>query len=71
MTKLSLGRIALGAAVVLILLFLMVPVLIVVPLSFSDTRFMTFPPPGYSLRWYVELWNAWQLHFAAKNSLSG
>ncbi|MFP3786580.1 ABC transporter permease, partial [Burkholderia sp. SIMBA_024] len=26
--------------------------LIVVPLSFSDTRFMTFPPPAYSLRWY-------------------
>ncbi len=52
MTKLSFGRIILGAAVVLILLFLMVPVLIVVPLSFSDTRFMTFPPPAYSLRWY-------------------
>ena len=29
-----------------------VTILIVVPLSFSDTRFMTFPPPGYSLRWY-------------------
>ena len=27
-----------------------------------------FPPPGYSARWYAELWNAWQLHFAAKNS---
>ncbi|WP_432422288.1 ABC transporter permease [Robbsia betulipollinis] len=36
----------------MILVFLMVPILIVVPMSFSDTRFMTFPPPGYSLRWY-------------------
>jgi putative spermidine/putrescine transport system permease protein len=46
------GKIVLGAVVVLILLFLILPVLIVVPLSFSDTRFMTFPPPAYSLRWY-------------------
>jgi putative spermidine/putrescine transport system permease protein len=46
------GKLVLGAVVVLILLFLIVPVLIVVPLSFSDTRFMTFPPPAYSLRWY-------------------
>jgi putative spermidine/putrescine transport system permease protein len=47
MSKLPFGRIVLGAIVVLILLFLMVPVLIDVPLSFSDT-----PPPAYSLRWY-------------------
>ncbi|CAG9230313.1 ABC transporter permease [Burkholderia vietnamiensis] len=38
--------------VVLIFAFLMIPVVIVVPLSFSDTRFMTFPPPALSLRWY-------------------
>ncbi|MGI4856893.1 MAG: ABC transporter permease [Janthinobacterium lividum] len=48
----SFGRLTLGTGVVLILVFLMVPILIVVPMSFSDTRFMTFPPPGYSLRWY-------------------
>lgn len=52
MNKLSLGRIGLVTGVALILAFLMLPVLIVVPLSFSDTRFLTFPPPGYSLRWY-------------------
>lgn len=47
-----LPRILLGTAVVLILAFLVVPVLIVVPMSFSDSRFLTFPPPAYSLRWY-------------------
>jgi putative spermidine/putrescine transport system permease protein len=36
----------------LVLLFLIVPVLIVVPMSFSDSRFLTFPPPKLSLRWY-------------------
>ena len=52
MNRISFGRIVLGAGVVPILVFLMLPILIVVPLSFSDTRFMTFPPPAYSLRWY-------------------
>lgn len=47
-----LPRLLLGTAVALILTFLVVPVLIVVPMSFSDSRFLTFPPPAYSLRWY-------------------
>ena len=32
--------------------FLCVPILIVVPMSFSSARALTFPPPGFSLRWY-------------------
>lgn len=36
-------------------LFLLAPVLIVVPLSFSNDVFMSFPPSGYSLRWYVAI----------------
>ena len=47
--NLSLSRVLLGIAVGLILVFLLVPIVIVVPLSFSDTRFMTFPPPALSL----------------------
>jgi ABC-type spermidine/putrescine transport system permease subunit II len=34
------------------LVFLTVPILIVVPMSFSPARALTFPPPGFSLRWY-------------------
>ena len=30
---------------------------------------LKFPPPGYSLRWYEALGDAWQLQFAALNSL--
>lgn len=52
MKQISFGRVVLWVGVALILAFLLVPVLIVVPLSFSGTRFMTFPPPEYSLRWY-------------------
>jgi putative spermidine/putrescine transport system permease protein len=45
-------RILLYSVVGLILLYLMIPVLIIVPMSFSGTRFLTFPPPSLSLRWY-------------------
>ena len=34
------------------LVFLTVPILIVIPMSFSPARALTFPPPGFSLRWY-------------------
>lgn len=48
----SLSRIILYVAVGLILVWLMVPVLIIVPMSFSGARFLAFPPPSWSLRWY-------------------
>lgn len=34
------------------LFFLMAPSLIIVPMSFSDSQFLEFPPPAWSLRWY-------------------
>ena len=34
------------------LVFLTVPLLIVVPMSFSSAKALTFPPPSFSLRWY-------------------
>lgn len=57
-----LGRI-LGIVVCgLILAFLLLPTLIVLPMSFSGTSFLTFPPQGFSLRWYDEYFSdpAWQ-----------
>lgn len=45
-------RFILILAVALILLWLMLPVLIVVPMSFSGSRFLAFPPPSWSTRWY-------------------
>lgn len=37
-----------------VLLYLVLPILIVAPMSFSSARFLTFPPPSLSLRWYLE-----------------
>ena len=36
----------------LVFLYLLFPILIVVPLSFSAGTYLSFPPPGFSLRWY-------------------
>lgn len=51
------------------LLFLALPVLTIVPLSFSSGSFLTYPLPGLSLRWYQDflaspLWTG-----ALRNSL--
>jgi putative spermidine/putrescine transport system permease protein len=40
---------------VLGLVFLTVPIVIVIPMSFSSAKALTFPPPGFSLRWYETL----------------
>lgn len=47
------GRRLLGATNALIYLYLLAPILIVVPVSFSAAAFVVFPPRGLSLRWYV------------------
>lgn len=48
---------------------LIAPTLVVLIVSFTDGFSLKFPPPGYSLRWYGELLDAFQLHFAAWNSI--
>jgi putative spermidine/putrescine transport system permease protein len=53
----------------LTLVLLVAPTLVVLTVSFTDSFSLKFPPPGYSLRWYEELLNSTQLHFAAVNSI--
>jgi len=38
--------------VAIILIYLVFPVFIVVPVSFSSAKYLQFPPPGWSLQWY-------------------
>jgi putative spermidine/putrescine transport system permease protein len=51
-------RLWLYAWVGLIVLFLIAPSLLVIPLSFSDSRYLAFPPPAWSMRWYVAYFGA-------------
>jgi putative spermidine/putrescine transport system permease protein len=59
----------LWAITLAVLGFLILPILIIVPLSFSSGSFLTFPLPGVSLRWYQEFFTSdvWQL--SLRNSL--
>lgn len=45
-------RTALAALAVVTGLLLVLPVLVVVPMSFSDSSFLAFPPEEWSLRWF-------------------
>lgn len=46
------GWIVLSIVAGLVLFYLTVPILIVIPLSFSSATYLSFPPPGISLQWY-------------------
>lgn len=48
----SLPRLLLYVFCTLVLIYLVFPVLVVIPLSFSSAQYLTFPPPGFSLQWY-------------------
>lgn len=38
----------------LVLLFLIAPILAIMPLSFNSESFFSYPMPGYSLKWYAD-----------------
>jgi putative spermidine/putrescine transport system permease protein len=59
----------LGGIATLAVLLLLAPTVVVIVVSFTNGYSLKFPPPGYSLRWYEALGDAWQLQFAALNSL--
>ncbi len=64
-------RLWLYAVALLVLAFLFVPTLIVIPMSFSDSRYLEFPPQGWSLRWYAHYYESWQWRAATVVSLKG
>lgn len=43
---------------VLVLAFLVSPLAVIVLTSFSDSRYLVFPPPGLSLRWYAAFFSS-------------
>jgi putative spermidine/putrescine transport system permease protein len=51
-----------------VLAFLLLPILVIIPLSFSDSSFLVYPIPGWSLKWYDNLLTSPEWLRAAKNS---
>lgn len=52
----------------LVLIFLVGPLLAIVPLSFSSGNILTLPVPGYSLQWYEDFFLSERWLDATKNS---
>ena len=53
MRGMHLSRRLLIASCALIYFFLMLPLMVVFPISLSSAPYMQFPPPGLSWQWYV------------------
>jgi putative spermidine/putrescine transport system permease protein len=64
-----LGRRAGHLAVAALVAFMTLPTLVVVAASFNASAILSFPPRGYSLRWYVNALTYPQFQRAAVNSL--
>ncbi|TCF97031.1 polyamine ABC transporter permease [Paraburkholderia strydomiana] len=60
---------ALRSANVLILVFLILPILAIVPLSFNENSFLVYPIHGFSFRWYHDLFTSTDWARAGANSL--
>jgi putative spermidine/putrescine transport system permease protein len=54
-------RIVRAVVCAIVAVWLLAPLVVVVVISFSSAPFLQFPPPGFSLRWYVQLFStpAW------------
>ena len=52
------GRLALWVFSAAVLLFLLGPILVIMPLSFSSGSFFYYPLPGLSLRWYADFFTS-------------
>lgn len=54
---------------ILMSLFMILPLLAVVPISFSSGSFLSYPLPGYSLQWYERVFTSGPWMQALSNSL--
>jgi mannopine transport system permease protein len=48
------GQMVLNATAYAVTVFLLLPTIVIVPMSVGPDRYLRFPPDGFSLRWYAE-----------------
>lgn len=68
-TKTRPARMLLVAYSCMVGLFLLLPTLVVVPVSFTDRQSLTFPPKGWSMKWYHNFFTNPQWYDSAVFSL--
>lgn len=59
----NLSRCILYVVCALIFIYLILPLFVIIPISFSASRFLQFPPQGFSLQWYEQ-------YFSSRNWIS-
>jgi putative spermidine/putrescine transport system permease protein len=52
------ARLWLYGVAVLVMVLLVIPTLLVIPMSFSASQYLEFPPREWSLRWYASYFNS-------------
>jgi putative spermidine/putrescine transport system permease protein len=62
------GRVALGAVAAAVLVFLIAPILAILPLSVNDSEFLTYPLRGITPRWYQSVFEDDKWRLAVRNS---
>jgi putative spermidine/putrescine transport system permease protein len=59
----------LGVYIGIFIVFLMAPIVLIIPMSFNSSGSLTFPPSGLSLQWYQELFSSGPFARAFRTSL--
>jgi mannopine transport system permease protein len=53
-TEAVLGRLLFATIVGAVVIFLILPTLVVIPVSFGSASYIQFPPRGFTLKWYLD-----------------
>ncbi|MBL8573029.1 MAG: ABC transporter permease [Hyphomicrobiaceae bacterium] len=62
------ARIALVVSAIAVLVFLVAPILAILPLSVNDSEFLTYPMRGWTTRWYESVFASEKWRLAVMNS---
>lgn len=62
------GRRVLFVYAALVFLFLIAPILAILPLSVNDSTFLTYPMRGFTLHWYQDVFASQKWRIAVQNS---
>jgi len=54
---LTIGKLLMGILTASIFAFLVIPTILAVPMSFTETRYLAFPPAGFSMQWYYQFFS--------------
>ncbi|PJE26475.1 Inner membrane ABC transporter permease protein YdcV [Pseudooceanicola marinus] len=57
MQNLSPRRLLLMGYVYAVLFFVLAPIVIILPMAFSETDYLTFPPVGFTLSWFTDFFS--------------